>query len=92
MTRQELEQALAPKLRKWAVRDAAGNITGEDHHIVLETDVSCSGDCIQVSVVDFLALFGGVNLTHADLKSVDPSDSMGYHKYFDEWKSKGHIQ
>lgn len=28
-------------------------------------------------------------LTHAKLKSVDPTDKAGWHKYFDDWKEKG---
>ena len=64
---------------------------GKIDHIILAQDIYMPGDRITVSVSAFLALFGHADWSHASLVATDPQNALGYHGYFDDWKSQGLI-
>jgi len=57
---------------------------GEEWFLVSETPERMA------SVRWFVQNFGGVEeITETTLKSIDPDDCMGWHRYFEDWKNQG---
>lgn len=52
-----------------------------------------NGNVITAPIWWFIATFGSVTIPpiEAELKAVDPGNSMGWHTHFEAWKSQGII-